>query len=142
MKPTKTKMKATHRCPVIRLALTSLAVAAAPLSAQAQTALIDLSNASAVTNPAGDGKYWNSLGSGAADVAATALVDSTNTASGISLAIDVTMSSLEEQVVRVSAVVVSMAHRVPTLSMRRPLSRTASFATMTTTALQSLHSRV
>jgi len=57
----------------------------------AATVLIDWSTASSVTNPAGDGKYWNSLGTPTAsnisyDLATTALIDSTGASSGISVA--------------------------------------------------------
>lgn len=80
-------MRSSDPCPVIRLALTALALAAG--SASAQTVLIDLSTTDAPAIPAGDGKYWNSLGSGAADVPATALIDSANASTGVSLAIDI-----------------------------------------------------
>ncbi len=68
---------------------------AALLSANAESILIDLSNASAVTNPAGDGKHWNVLGdnaggNGASDASIAGLVDSNNTATGFGLTIDVT----------------------------------------------------
>lgn len=68
---------------------------AALLPANAESILIDLSNASAVTNPAGDGKYWNVLGDNAGgngdlDASIADLIDSNNTATGFGLAIDVT----------------------------------------------------
>jgi hypothetical protein len=53
--------------------------------------LIDWSTASVVSNPAGDGKHWNSLGtptsgSSSFDLATTPLIDSTGASSGISVA--------------------------------------------------------
>jgi hypothetical protein len=68
---------------------------AALIPVHAESILIDLSNASAVTNPAGDGKNWNTLGdnaggNGAMDASIPDLVDSNNTATGFGLAIDVT----------------------------------------------------
>ncbi len=54
--------------------------------------LIDWSRGAIVASPAGDGKYWNSLGNAAigSDLAATALVDSSNAATGWSVAVDTT----------------------------------------------------
>jgi MYXO-CTERM domain-containing protein len=58
--------------------------------AHAATVLIDWSTAASVTNPAGDGKHWNSLGAptttSSFDLATTALIDSTGASSGISVA--------------------------------------------------------
>jgi hypothetical protein len=68
-------------------------IALAALShAHANTVLIDWSTAASVTNPAGDGKYWNSLGTPTAsnisyDLAPTTLKYSNNTNSGISVAV-------------------------------------------------------
>jgi hypothetical protein len=71
--------------------LTILFAAASLSPAAAQTVLIDWSTAASVTNPAGDGKHWNSLGAPTAsnisyDLATTALIDSTGASSGISVA--------------------------------------------------------
>ena len=63
--------------------------------AHAATVLIDWSRGAIVTNPAGDGKYWNSLGNtGLAniDLAPTALVDVSNAATGWSVAVDSTQN--------------------------------------------------
>jgi hypothetical protein len=70
-------------------------IALAALSrAHAATVLIDWSTASIVTDPAGDGKYWNSLGSPTwNDLGTTALVDVNNAASGWSVAVDNTFNS-------------------------------------------------
>ena len=80
-------------------AASGILVAAAALlagstSANAATILIDWANdgtALSVTNPAGDGKYWNSIGGSSAfeDIAATALIDSTGAASSITVAVDI-----------------------------------------------------
>lgn len=58
--------------------------------ASAATILIDWSTAASISNPAGDSKHWNSLGTPgtAIDVATTALVDVSGAASGISVAVD------------------------------------------------------
>lgn len=61
-------------------------------TAAARTVLIDWSSASAISNPASDGKHWNSLGSGSSDLAATTLVDSTGAATASSVAVDVTVN--------------------------------------------------
>ncbi len=66
-------------------------------SATANTVLIDWSTATKVSNPAGDGKYWNSLGiNNGGDVVTTALVDVTNTPSGFSVAVDITINDTNE----------------------------------------------
>ncbi|MBT8038211.1 MAG: InlB B-repeat-containing protein, partial [Verrucomicrobiae bacterium] len=64
----------------------------APPSGDDVSILIDLSNASEVTNPAGDGKNWNVLGQadGALDDSLAALLDSSNLSTTIGLAIDLT----------------------------------------------------
>lgn len=63
-------------------AIAAASVSAAPI-------LIDLSENAPVSNPAGDGKFWNSLGSGPVDASIADLLDSGNASTGISLSIDV-----------------------------------------------------
>jgi hypothetical protein len=66
-------------------------------SATADTVLIDWSASTKVSHPAGDGKYWNSLGiNNGGDLATTALVDVHNAASGISVAVDITKNARNE----------------------------------------------
>ncbi|MBT8037279.1 MAG: PEP-CTERM sorting domain-containing protein [Verrucomicrobiae bacterium] len=74
----------------ITLGLTGLGLAAG--TASAATALIDIASSAVVTDPAGDGKYWNTIGQadGALDHSITNMVDSANVATGFNLAIDVT----------------------------------------------------
>lgn len=72
-------------CKLVILGLISVAglVKATPV-------LIEWSTAASVANPAGDGKYWNSLGANGigGEVPTTALVAVDSTASGISVAVD------------------------------------------------------
>jgi len=77
---------------ILSAALPLLLALAAP--ATAAPILVDFSATgvgASVFNPASDGKYkyWNSLGTSDDDVSATPLVDSSNGATGISMAIDV-----------------------------------------------------
>jgi hypothetical protein len=69
----------------------ALAVATATLGiatyASAAPILIDWSTATSISNPAG-GNYWNSLGSGVIDLPTTALIDTANAATGISVEVD------------------------------------------------------
>lgn len=52
--------------------------------------LIDWSNDGTISSPAGDGKYWNTLGTASttADMTGTALVDASNATTGFSVAVD------------------------------------------------------
>jgi hypothetical protein len=89
-------MKSSISTSGLRLIVKSLALASTSLlavsNASAAVVLIDWSRAAVVTNPAGDGKHWNSVGAlnvgnVAQPLATTALIDSTGAASGISVAV-------------------------------------------------------
>lgn len=68
--------------------LVMAAVCLTATSAHAATILVDLSTAATVSNPAVDGKYWTSFGSGTnSTVTATDLIDSSNVPTTFDLSI-------------------------------------------------------
>ena len=77
------------KLPTFAIACGLLAASSAP----AATVLIDLSTAATVSNPAGDGKYWTSMGTGTnSTITETDLIDSSNAATTWDL--DITTTSV------------------------------------------------